>query len=96
MVQVSIMMVMLQGFVKEMKNLEEECWQVYHIITNLYTANVSKMRDWISVPKQDGYTALHATIINEEKRVVEVQIRTQRMDELAESGNAAHWKYKIT
>ena len=85
--------------VKEMQNFEEECitcWQVYHIITNLYPANISKMRDWISVPKKNGYTALHATIINKEKRVVEVQIRTQQMDELAESGNAAHWKYKAT
>ncbi len=70
------------------------CWQVFSIVTDMYTANTNRLRDWISVPKTNGYESLHATVMGSEGRWVEVQIRTKRMDEVAEKGLAAHWKYK--
>lgn len=77
--------------------IEEEknrCWSVYSIITDLYTPNPKRLRDWISTPKDNGYEALHTTVMGPDGNWVEVQIRTERMDEIAERGYAAHWKYK--
>lgn len=77
--------------------LEEErsrCWQVYSVITDMYQPNPERMKDWISIPKSNGYESLHITVMGPEKRWVEVQIRTRRMDEVAERGLAAHWRYK--
>lgn len=71
-----------------------DCWNVYSIVSNLYRPNPKRMRDWISAPKSSGYESLHATVQGPENRWVEVQIRTQRMDDDAEKGQAAHWKYK--
>jgi GTP pyrophosphokinase len=71
-----------------------ECWYVYSLLTDMYPPNPSRMRDWISVPKSNGYESLHITVLGPQKRWVEVQIRTRRMDEVAERGLAAHWKYK--
>lgn len=71
-----------------------ECWRTYSIVTEKYIPNAERMRDWISVPKSNGYESLHATVIGPEGKWVEVQIRTRRMDEIAEMGIAAHWKYK--
>ncbi len=71
-----------------------ECWQVYSVITDMYTPNPKRMKDWLSVPKSNGYESLHATVMGPQGRWVEVQIRTKRMDEIAEKGLAAHWKYK--
>ena len=71
-----------------------KCWQVYSIITDKYTPNPRRLRDWISAPKASGYESLHTTVIGPEEKWVEVQIRTRRMDEIAEKGQAAHWKYK--
>ncbi|MDR2791185.1 MAG: TGS domain-containing protein [Tannerellaceae bacterium] len=71
-----------------------ECWYVYSLLTDMYPPNPSRMRDWISIPKANGYESLHITVMGPQKRWVEVQIRTQRMDEVAERGLAAHWKYK--
>ena len=71
-----------------------DCWQVFSIITDMYQPNPNRMRDWLSVPKNNGYESLHITVLGPQKRWVEVQIRTQRMDEIAEKGLAAHWKYK--
>lgn len=73
---------------------KSECWQVYSIITDKYTPNPDRLRDWISVPKSNGYESLHTTVNGPEGKWVEVQIRTSRMDEIAEKGLAAHWKYK--
>ncbi len=73
---------------------KSDCWQVYSIITDKYTPNPERMRDWISVPKSNGYESLHTTVLGPEGKYVEVQIRTVRMDEIAERGLAAHWKYK--
>ena len=73
---------------------KSDCWKVYSIVTDFYQPNPQRMRDWISVPKSNGYESLHTTVIGPEKKWVEVQIRTQRMDEIAEMGYAAHWKYK--
>jgi len=70
------------------------CWQVFAIITNLYQPNPKRMRDWLSVPKSNGYESLHITVLGPENKWVEVQIRTERMDEIAERGLAAHWRYK--
>ncbi|MBU0764441.1 MAG: RelA/SpoT family protein, partial [Bacteroidetes bacterium] len=75
---------------------KEDCWKVYSLITNLYQPNPKRLRDWISAPKNSGYESLHTTVIGPEGRWVEVQIRTLRMDEVAEKGHAAHWKYKKT
>jgi len=71
-----------------------ECWQVYSEVTDLYQPNPKRMKDWLSIPKSNGYESLHTTVMGPESRWVEVQIRTQRMDEIAERGLAAHWKYK--
>lgn len=73
---------------------KSDCWQVYSIITDKYTPNPERLRDWISVPKNNGYESLHTTVVGPEGRFVEVQIRTNRMDLIAENGLAAHWKYK--
>ena len=73
---------------------KSDCWQVYSIVTDEYQANPERMRDWISVPKSNGYESLHATVLGPNKKWVEIQIRTKRMDEIAEKGLAAHWKYK--
>lgn len=78
----------------EPQNEKSECWQVYSIVTDLYTPNPNRLRDWLSVPKSNGYESLHTTVIGPEGRWVEVQIRTERMDAIAEHGLAAHWKYK--
>jgi GTP pyrophosphokinase len=71
-----------------------DCWQAFSIITDMYQPNPKRLRDWLSVPKNNGYESLHITVLGPRKRWVEVQIRTQRMDEIAEKGLAAHWKYK--
>ncbi len=71
-----------------------QCWQIYSSITDIYTPKPDRMRDWISMPKANGYEALHSTVMGPDGVWVEVQIRTQRMDEIAERGFAAHWKYK--
>ena len=71
------------------------CWTVYSIVSNLYTPNPARMRDWISTPRKSGYESLHATVLGQDKKMwVEVQIRTKRMDDVAERGTAAHWRYK--
>lgn len=77
--------------------IEEEkamCWRVYSYITDKYTPNPERLRDWISTPKDNGYEALHTTVMGPDGTWVEVQIRTERMDDIAEKGYAAHWKYK--
>lgn len=71
-----------------------DCWQVYSIVTDMYQPNPKRMKDWISIPKTNGYESLHITVMGPESKWVEVQIRTRRMDEIAERGLAAHWKYK--
>ncbi len=71
-----------------------ECWQAYSVVTDFYTPNPDRMRDWISIPKSNGYESLHATVVTKQGRWVEVQIRSERMDEVAEKGVAAHWRYK--
>ena len=71
-----------------------QCWQVYSIITDMYQPNPKRLRDWLSVPKSNGYESLHITVLGPENKWVEVQIRTKRMDEIAEHGLAAHWRYK--
>ncbi|MBS1782571.1 MAG: bifunctional (p)ppGpp synthetase/guanosine-3',5'-bis(diphosphate) 3'-pyrophosphohydrolase [Bacteroidetes bacterium] len=73
---------------------KEDCWKVYSIVTNFYRPSPERLRDWISVPKGNGYEALHTTVMGPGGRWVEVQIRTSRMNEIAEKGLAAHWKYK--
>src|SRR6186713_2467272 len=72
------------------------CWQVYSIVTDYYTPNPNRLRDWISTPKSNGYESLHTTVMAKNGQWVEVQIRSTRMDEIAEKGYAAHWKYKDT
>jgi GTP pyrophosphokinase len=71
-----------------------DCWLVYSLITDMYQPNPSRMKDWISIPKSNGYESLHITVYGPQNRWVEVQIRTKRMDLIAEKGLAAHWKYK--
>lgn len=73
---------------------KEDCWKVYSIVTNFYKPSPERLRDWISVPKGNGYEALHTTVMGPGGRWVEVQIRSDRMNEIAEKGLAAHWKYK--
>lgn len=73
---------------------KQECWQVYSIITDMYQPNPKRLRDWLSIPKSNGYESLHITVMGPEGRWVEVQIRTERMDDVAERGLAAHWRYK--
>ena len=71
-----------------------QCWQAYSIVTDMYQPNPKRLRDWISVPKSNGYECLHITVLGPNSKWVEVQIRTERMDEVAEHGLAAHWRYK--
>ncbi|MDR4988745.1 MAG: bifunctional (p)ppGpp synthetase/guanosine-3',5'-bis(diphosphate) 3'-pyrophosphohydrolase [Bacteroidales bacterium] len=71
-----------------------DCWKVYSIVTDCYQPNPDRLRDWISTPKANGYESLHTTVMSRQGKWVEVQIRTLRMDEVAEKGYAAHWKYK--
>lgn len=73
---------------------KSQCWTVYSLVTDLYVPNPERMRDWISIPKSNGYESLHATVRTADGRWMEVQIRTERMDEVAERGIAAHWRYK--
>ncbi|MBO4815234.1 MAG: bifunctional (p)ppGpp synthetase/guanosine-3',5'-bis(diphosphate) 3'-pyrophosphohydrolase [Muribaculaceae bacterium] len=73
---------------------KKACWIAYSIVTDIYMANVSRLRDWITIPKSNGYESLHVTVRGPEDKWVEVQIRTRRMDEIAERGLAAHWRYK--
>jgi len=76
------------------ENEKSDCWRAYSVVTDLYQPNPSRMRDWISVPKSNGYESLHTTVIGPRGKWVEVQIRSERMDEIAEKGLAAHFKYK--
>lgn len=78
----------------EMENEKSDCWQVYSMVTEEYQSNPNRMRDWITIPKSNGYESLHATVLGPHDKWVEIQIRTKRMDEIAEKGLAAHWKYK--
>ncbi len=71
-----------------------QCWQVFSIVTDMYQPNPKRLRDWLSVPKSNGYECLHITVLGPQNKWVEVQIRTERMDEIAEHGLAAHWRYK--
>lgn len=73
---------------------KQECWQAYSIVTDMYQPNPKRLRDWLSIPKSNGYESLHITVMGPEGKWVEVQIRTRRMDEIAERGLAAHWRYK--
>ncbi|MEA4905098.1 MAG: RelA/SpoT family protein [Petrimonas sp.] len=70
------------------------CWQVYSIVTDMYQPNPKRLKDWLSIPKSNGYESLHITVMGPDSKWVEVQIRTRRMDDIAERGLAAHWKYK--
>jgi len=80
---------------KELMHAEKTaCWRAYSLITNIYAPNPKRLRDWISKPKASGYESLHTTVLGPDKRNVEVQIRTRRMDDHAEKGSAAHWRYK--
>ena len=76
------------------KQEKADCWHAYSVLTNIYKPNLSRLRDWITVPKETGYESLHATVQSNSKHWIEVQIRTQRMDDEAENGMAAHWRYK--
>lgn len=71
-----------------------QCWQVYSVVSDIYRPNPKRLRDWITIPKSTGYESLHTTVMTKDNRWVEVQIRTERMDEVAEKGFAAHWRYK--
>ena len=73
---------------------KEDCWRVYSLVTNIYNPNPKRLRDWVTTPKASGYESLHTTVMGPHKKWVEVQIRTKRMDEIAEKGQAAHWQYK--
>lgn len=81
---------------REREKEKADCWKVYSLVTDLYQPNPSRLRDWISVPKSNGYESLHTTVIGPRNKWVEVQIRSSRMDEIAEKGLAAHYKYKGT
>ena len=78
----------------ELEKEKQDCWQVFSIVTDMYRPNPKRLRDWLSVPKSNGYESLHITVMGPEGRWVEIQIRTERMDEIAEHGLAAHWRYK--
>ncbi|MDN3205817.1 RelA/SpoT family protein [Algoriphagus sediminis] len=78
----------------DFENEKADCWQVYSIVTDFYQPNPDRLRDWISTPRSNGYESLHTTVMSNSGQWVEVQIRTKRMDEIAERGYAAHWKYK--
>lgn len=77
-----------------LKNERSDCWKAFAIVTDMFKPNPSRLKDWISIPKSNGYESLHTTVTSPGQRWVEVQIRTQRMDEIAEKGLAAHFKYK--
>lgn len=76
------------------ENEKADCWRVYSVVTDFYTPNIDRLRDWISIPKANGYESLHTTVMSPTGKWVEVQIRSKRMDDIAEKGFAAHWKYK--
>ena len=76
------------------ENEKSDCWKIYSIVTDCYKPNPDRLRDWISTPKANGYESLHTTVMGDNGKWVEVQIRSKRMDEIAEKGYAAHWKYK--
>ena len=76
------------------QNEKSDCWKIYSIVTDFYKPNPDRLRDWISTPKVNGYESLHTTVMGEDGKWVEVQIRSKRMDEIAERGYAAHWHYK--
>jgi GTP pyrophosphokinase len=78
----------------QQKKEKEDCWRAYSIVTDLYAPNPKRLRDWITTPKASGYESLHTTVKATEDKWVEVQIRSERMDEVAEKGQAAHWQYK--
>jgi GTP diphosphokinase / guanosine-3',5'-bis(diphosphate) 3'-diphosphatase len=78
----------------EAENEKSDCWRAYSVVTDLYQPNPSRLRDWISIPKSNGYESLHTTVVGPRGKWVEVQIRSSRMDEIAEKGLAAHFKYK--
>ena len=78
----------------KIENEKADCWKAYSIVTDLYRPNPDRLRDWVSSPKANGYESLHTTVMGPKGQWVEVQIRTQRMNEIAEKGFAAHWKYK--
>ena len=78
----------------EKKNEKSDCWKAYSVVTDKYQPNPSRLRDWLSVPKSNGYESLHTTVLGPDNKWIEVQIRTQRMNEIAEKGLAAHWRYK--
>ncbi len=78
----------------DIQNEKSDCWKIYSIVTDFYKPNPDRLRDWISTPKVNGYESLHTTVMGDEGKWVEVQIRSKRMDEIAEKGYAAHWHYK--
>jgi GTP pyrophosphokinase len=78
----------------DQQNEKTDCWRAYSIVTDFYQPNIDRLRDWVSAPKANGYESLHTTVMSPTGKWVEVQIRTKRMDEIAEQGFAAHWKYK--
>lgn len=78
----------------KLENEKADCWQAYSIVSDIFRPNPNRLRDWISAPKPSGYESLHTTVLGPGGKWVEVQIRSKRMDEIAEKGNAAHWKYK--
>lgn len=78
----------------ELENEKGDCWRAYSIVTDVYTPNTNRLRDWLSAPKSTGYESLHITVDTKKQETVEVQIRSARMDDIAENGIAAHWKYK--
>jgi guanosine-3',5'-bis(diphosphate) 3'-pyrophosphohydrolase len=78
----------------EPKMEKADCWHAYSVVTNIYEPDLNRLRDWITIPKNSGYESLHATVQDKNKRIIEVQIRSTRMDDEAENGMAAHWKYK--
>lgn len=78
----------------DLKSEKADCWKAYSVVTNLYKPETSRMRDWITVPRLNGYESLHITVLGPSNKWIEVQIRSKRMDEEAEMGNAAHWRYK--
>ena len=77
-----------------METERQDCWTAFAIVTDMFRANPSRTKDWITIPKSNGYESLHTTVYGPDNRWVEIQIRTRRMDEIAEKGLAAHWKYK--
>lgn len=78
----------------DLENEKSDCWKIYSIVTDYYKPNPDRLRDWVSTPKANGYESLHTTVMGDDGKWVEVQIRSKRMDDIAEKGYAAHWKYK--